>query len=147
MSGAPSHDVTRLRQDWKQGDQAAFERLLPIVYRELHKLAGGYLRRERSDHPLQPTALIHEAYLRLVKQDLPEWNSRSHFYGVAAQLMRPILVEPARARAAEKRGGGGEKLPLDDLAELSVEKAADLIALDDALARCEEALNNLRTSH
>lgn len=106
---------------------------MPVVYQELRKLAGGYLRGERSDHTLQPTALINEAYLRLVKQDFPEWQSRKHFYGVAAQLMRQILVEHARAQATAKRGGDAEKLSLEGEIIFSQERAAELVALDDAL--------------
>jgi RNA polymerase sigma factor (TIGR02999 family) len=107
--------------------------LIPVVYDELYKLAHRYLLRERPDHTLQPTALINEAYLRLVKQDFPEWQSRRHFYGVAAQLMRQILVEYARARAADKRGGGGRKFSLDEALTFSDEKASELVALDDAM--------------
>jgi RNA polymerase sigma-70 factor, ECF subfamily len=106
---------------------------MPVVYQELHKIAGGYLRNERPGHTLQPTALIHEAYLRLIRQDLPEWQSRKHFYGVAAQLMRQILVEHARAQATAKRGGGAQQLALDEALDYSPDKAAELLALDDAL--------------
>ena len=95
----PPNEITPLLLRWSQGDDAALSELLPVVYQELRHLAQSYLRRERADHTLQPTALINEAYLRLVKQDFPEWQSRRHFYGVAAQLMRQILVEHARARA------------------------------------------------
>ncbi|HEY8459852.1 MAG TPA: sigma-70 family RNA polymerase sigma factor [Blastocatellia bacterium] len=129
----PPGDVTRLLRKWNEGDRAALDNLMPVVYRELRKLAGGYLRDERPDHTLQPTALINEAYLRLVKQDFPEWQSRKHFYGVAAQLMRQILVEHARARATAKRGAGAQKLSLDETPVFSQERAADLVALDDAL--------------
>ncbi len=133
MKTPPTKEITRLLSAWSKGDRAALERLIPVVYQELHKLANGYLRNERPDHTLQPTALINEAYLRLVKQDFPEWQSRKHFYGVAAQLMRQILVEHARGRAADKRGGGARKYSLDEALTLSGEKAADLAALDDAL--------------
>jgi RNA polymerase sigma-70 factor, ECF subfamily len=114
MPTAPQNEITRLLLRWSRGEQAALEQLLPVVYDELYKLALGYLRRERHGHTLQPTALINEAYLRLIRQDFPEWQSRRHFYGVAAQLMRQILVEYARARAADKRGGGGQKFSLDE---------------------------------
>ena len=110
----PPNEITPLLLRWSQGDSAALSQLLPVVYAELRQLAQSYLRRERSDHTLQPTALINEAYLRLIKQDFPDWQSRRHFFGVAAQLMRQILVEHARARAAGKRGGGGQKFSLDD---------------------------------
>ena len=128
----PNEITTWLRQ-WSHGDRSAFDHLMPVVYEELRKLARAYLRREREEHTLQPTALINEAYLRLIRQDLPEWQSRRHFYGVAAQLMRQILVEHARARAANKRGGGGPKLALDEALTLTEENAADLVALNDAL--------------
>ncbi|MGH9755309.1 MAG: sigma-70 family RNA polymerase sigma factor [Blastocatellia bacterium] len=133
MRTPPSNEITRLLLRWSRGDQAALDQLMPVVYEELRKLAHSYLRRERPDHTLQPTALINEAYLRLVRQDFPEWRSRSHFYGVAAQLMRQILIEHARARAADKRVGG-QKLSLDESLTFSDEKAAELVALDDALA-------------
>ncbi|MGH9831656.1 MAG: sigma-70 family RNA polymerase sigma factor [Blastocatellia bacterium] len=127
------NEITRFLLRWSRGDRAALDQLMPVVYEELHKLAQGYLCRERPDHTLQPTALINEAYLRLVKQDFPEWQSRKHFYGVAAQLMRQILVEYARARAADKRGGEGQKFSLDEALTISDEKSAELVALDDAL--------------
>ncbi len=129
----PPNAITHLLRRWSQGDRAALDQLMPVVYQELRKLADSYLRRERSDHTLQPTALINEAYLRLVNQDFPEWQSRRHFYGVAAQLMRQILVEHARTRAADKRGGDGQKFSLDEALTFSDEKAAELVALDDAL--------------
>lgn len=133
MATPQPDEITLLLLRWSRGDQAALNQLMPYVYEQLHKVAHGYLRRERPDHTLQPTALINEAYLRLVKQDFPEWQSRRHFYGVAAQLMRQILVEHARTRTADKRGGGARKLSLDDALIFSDEKAAELIALDDAL--------------
>jgi len=133
MRTQPHNEITQLLLRWSSGDQAALNQLMPIVYDELYKLAHGYLRRERPDHTLQPTALINEAYLRLVKQDFPEWQSRRHFYGVAAQLMRQILVDYARGRAADKRGGGWQILSLDDSLTFSDEKAAEFVAFDDAL--------------
>lgn len=129
-----SENITHLLMDWSaKRDEAALEALTPVVYGELRKLALSYLRRERSDHTLQPTALIHEAYLRLVDQNVPEWRSRSHFFGVAAQLMRQILVDHARARSAVKRGGGEAKLSLDQGIQYSEERSEQLVALDDAL--------------
>jgi RNA polymerase sigma factor (TIGR02999 family) len=133
MRTQPHNEITQLLLRWSRGDQAALNQLMPIVYDELYKLAQGYLRRERPDHTLQPTALINEAYLRLVKQDFPEWQSRRHFYGVAAQLMRQILVDYARSHAADKRGGGWQILSLDESLTFSDEKAAEFVALDDAL--------------
>lgn len=132
MQTPPPNEITPLLLRWSQGDSAALTQLLPIVHEELRKLAQGYMRRERQDHTLQPTALINEAYLRLIKQDFPEWQSRQHFFGVAAQLMRQILVEHARARAAGKRGAG-QKFSLDEALTFSDERAAELVALDDAL--------------
>jgi RNA polymerase sigma factor (TIGR02999 family) len=130
----PSPDeITGFLLRWSRGDRAALDQLMPVVYEELHKLARGYLCRERPDHTLQPTALINEAYLRLVKQDFPEWQSRKHFYGVAAQLMRQILVDYARARGADKRAAAGQQFSLDEALTISDEKAAELVALDDAL--------------
>ncbi len=128
-----ANEITQLLSAWSNGDQSALEKLTPMVYQELHKLAQSYLRRERPGHSLQPTALINEAYLRLVKQDLPEWQSRRHFYGVAARLMRQILVERARTQVAVKRGGGEMELSLEEAWVYSDEKASELVALDDAL--------------
>lgn len=133
MQTPPPNEITPLLLRWSQGDEVALSHLLPVVYQELHRLAQHYLRRERADHTLQPTALIHEAYLRLIKHDFPEWQSRSHFFGVAARLMRQILVEHARTHAADKRGGGVAELSLDEAWLYSSEKAEELVALDDAL--------------
>jgi len=126
-------DVTQILQAWSEGDESAPERIMPIVYQELRRLAGDYLRRERPDHTLQATALVHEAYLKLVDQNRVDWKNRAHFCGVAAQLMRRVLMEHARAHNAEKRGGKMEKLYLDETRELAQERPPDLIALDDAL--------------
>ncbi len=135
----PSHDVTRLLQDWSEGDEGAAERLMPLVYDELRRLARDYLRRERPGHTLQPTALVNEAYLKLVDQRDARWQSRAHFYGVAAQLMRRILVDHARAHEAEKRGGEFQKLSLDEnLDAAGGERDVNLVALDDALNRLAE---------
>lgn len=133
MQTPPSHEVTQLLLDWSNGDRAALDQLMPVVYRELYKIATAYLRGERPGHTLQPTALINEAYLRLTHQALPEWEGRRHFYGVAAQLMRQILVEHARSHGAAKRGGGAPKLSLDEVLDYSREQASALVALDEAL--------------
>lgn len=125
-------DVTSLLIASSSGDQEALNRLLPLVYDELRRLADRYLHRERSDHTLQATALVHEAYLRLIDQKV-SWANRAHFFGVAAEMMRRILIDHARSRQAAKRGSGGIKMSLDDVLELSDERAADLIALDEAL--------------
>ena len=125
--------MTQILREWSGGDTAAAERLMPLVYQELRRVAQQYLRRERADHTLQPTALVHEAYLRLVDQSRVSWQNRAHFCAVAAQLMRRILVQHARAHQAAKRGGGMQKLYLDETRELAQESAPDLVALDDAL--------------
>jgi RNA polymerase sigma-70 factor (ECF subfamily) len=125
--------VTELLLAWGQGEEAAAERLIPLVYEDLRRRAAAALRSERSGHTLTPTALVHEAYLRLVDQSLPPFENRKHFYGVAARVMRQVLVDHARARKAAKRNAGREALPLDDDVQVSDEKAGDLLALDDAL--------------
>ncbi len=134
MVQAPSKDVTQLLLDWRDGDQEALSSLLPLVYDELRRQAGRYMRRERQDHTLQPTALVHEAYLQLVDQNRVRWRSRAQFFGVAAELMRRIVLKHARSHNTEKRGGQAKRVPLQD--NLAVEKsAAELIALDEALER------------
>jgi RNA polymerase sigma factor (TIGR02999 family) len=130
--------VTELLVRWRGGDQAALDALMPLVYDELRRLAQHYLRRERADHTLQSTALVHEAYVRLVGQDSPPWQSRAHFFGIAARLMRQILVEHARAHHAAKRGGHSFKLTLEDAAALPQAADVDLVALDDALRKLSE---------
>ena len=119
--------------DWSKSDHEAPARLMPFVYDELRQLARQYLQRERPDHTLQATGLVHEAYLRLVDQSTTTWQNRAHFFGVAAQVMRRILVDYARAHCAKKRGGGWDKLAFDEALAPSMERNVDLIALDDAL--------------
>ena len=126
--------VTELLLAWGQGEEAAAERLIPLVYDELRARAAAALRPERPDHTLTPTALVHEAYLRLVDQRLPHFENRKHFYGVAARVMRQVLVDHARSRKAAKRNDGRQALPLDENFPVTDERAADLMALDDALA-------------
>jgi RNA polymerase sigma factor (TIGR02999 family) len=134
-SDAPT-PVTTLLVRWRGGDPQALEALMPLVYDELRRLARHYLQRERSDHTLQSTALVHEAYLRLVGPGAPQWQNRAHFFGVAAHLMRQILVDHARSHNAEKHGGGACKLALEDAPEPALEpRGVDVIALDDALKR------------
>ena len=133
MYPASSERVSKLLLNWGQGDQSAREALIPLVYDELRRLARRYLRRERPDHTLQSAALVNEAYLRLIRQEHPQWQNRAHFFGVAAQLMRHILVDHARNRAAAKRGAGAPRLTLDPDIALPQERDVDLIALDDAL--------------
>lgn len=127
------HEITRLLADWSNGDRQALEKLTPLVYDELRRLAGRYLRQERSGHTLQSTALVHEAYMKLVGQNNVRWQNRAHFFGIAAQMIRRILVDYARARRAEKRGSGAAALSLDEAIALPGGKDLDLVALDDAL--------------
>ena len=133
---SPSHEVTRRLRAWANGEESELEALTPLVYTELRRLAESYLRRERPGHTLQPTALVNEAYLRLVDQSLPDWENRSHFYGIAARLMRQILVDHARSRRAGKRAAS--KVPLEELVGLPHERSADLVALDAALQALEK---------
>ncbi len=128
-----SSPVTELLVRWRSGDQGALDALVPLVYDELRRLAHYYLRQERSDHTLQSTALVHEAYMRLAGQHPPEWQSRAHFFGIAARIMRQILVEYARARGAAKRGGAAYRLTLDDAMALPTQPDLDIVELDRAL--------------
>jgi RNA polymerase sigma factor (TIGR02999 family) len=134
-----NHSITQMLREWSDGDREALEALMPLVYDELHKQARRYLRRERQNHTLQTTALIHEAYLKLIDQREVNWESRTHFFAIAANLMRRILVDHARTKHRAKRGGSGEDLPLDEaMLVVSDEKTIDLIALDEALTRLAE---------
>jgi RNA polymerase sigma factor (TIGR02999 family) len=133
VNDTPTEAVTRILQDWSQGDEGAPARLMPLVYEELRRRAAEYLRRERPDHTLQATALVHEAYLKMVDQSRANWKDRAHFASVAAQLMRRILVQHARTHNAEKRGGKLEKVYLDETREMGTDRQPELIALDDAL--------------
>lgn len=130
----PSPDVTVLLSERTRGNQEAAEKLIPLVYDELKRLAGSYMRRERGDHTLQTTALVHEAYLKLVRQ-ATNWQSRSHFFGIAAQLMRRILIDYARGHLREKRGGAKVVLPLNEALVFSPEHSEELVRLDEALER------------
>jgi RNA polymerase sigma-70 factor (ECF subfamily) len=131
---APPGEVTRLLLAWRQGDRDALDRLIPLVYEELHRMAGRYLRRERPGHTLQPSAIVNEAYLRLLGRQGADWQDRAHFFAVAAQSMRRILVEHARHRAAKKRGGQGTRYLLDTVV-MTEPRTVDLIAVDDALGK------------
>lgn len=128
-------DITGLLVEWSTGNQTALEKLLPLVERELHRLAHSYMRREDPDHTLQTTALIHETYLRLIDQRRVKWQNRAHFFGIAAQIMRRVLSNYARDQNRVKRGGGAKQVSLSGAAIVSNEKARELIALDEALAR------------
>jgi len=134
MTSNPSSEVTRWLHEWSAGDPSAADRLLPVLYRELHRLAEGYLNRERPGHTLQATALVNEAWLKLADQSAT-WQSRAHFLGVAAQAMRRILVDHARRRAAQKRGGNGARVTLADDVAAVAGGDVDLVLLDDALDR------------
>jgi RNA polymerase sigma-70 factor, ECF subfamily len=133
--GSPPPDITFLLSELAAGNKEAGEKLVPLVYDELKRLARSYMRRERPDHTLQTTALVHEAYLRLVQQQTVDWQSRSHFFGIAAQLMRRILIDHARGHLREKRGGAQGVLPLDGAIVFSPEHSEELVKLDKALER------------
>jgi len=133
LTSPPSEEVTKLLRAWSNGDKGALERLAPLVHKELHRLARRYMAGERPGHTLQVTALVNEAYLRLIDASQMRWQNRAHFFGVAAQLMRQILVDFARSRQSQKRGGEVIQVPLDEALVVSKEREADLVALDDAL--------------
>ena len=133
MNQLQPRTVTRLLLDWRNGDHTALDRLLPLVYQELHRRAMIFMSRERPDHTLQPTALINEMYLRLVDESQIAWEARNDFFAVCANLMRQILVDMARARIAAKRGGGLRQAPLEKAMSVSLNPDAELLALDDAL--------------
>ncbi len=135
---APAADVTALLINWSNGDNRALDELMPVVYGELRRLAGSYLRRERATHTLQSTALVNEAFLRLVSQQDVHWRSRAHFFGIAAQMIRRILVDHARAAHAGKRGSGAVRIELEDHLAIAQQSELDLVGLDDALARLAE---------
>jgi len=133
MAQSSPHEVTQLLEDWSSGDQVALDKLIPLVESELHRLAHHYMDRERAGHTLQTTALVNEAYLRLVGQANVDWHNRSHFFGIAARLMRQILVDYARKRNYAKRGGNAQQVSLDEAAVVAKERAGEMIALDEAL--------------
>ncbi|MDX6306314.1 MAG: hypothetical protein QOI77_3283 [Blastocatellia bacterium] len=131
-------DVTQMLISYGQGNREALDALLPLVYDELRVIARSYLRQERPDHTLQPTGLVHEAYLRLINQQRVDWRNRAQFFGLAANMMRRILVNHAESKRAQKRGGGAEKITLDEVAVLFDNDVVDLIALDEVLGRLEK---------
>lgn len=133
MTDAQTHELTQLLIDWSNGDRAALDKLMPLIDQELRRLAHRYMTRERAGHTLQTTALVNEAFLRLVNRKNLQWQNRAHFFAIAAQLMRTILVDHARSHASAKRGGGARKLELDEAMVVSQQKASEVIALDDAL--------------
>lgn len=139
MENADRNEITGILADWKNGDESAKERLLPIVYDELKRRARFLMSLERDDHTLQPTALVHEALIKLEKQEQIDWKNRNHFYCILAQLMRQVLIDHARRHRSEKRGGGVISFSIDDLDVPLVDRAESVIALNDALERLEMA--------
>jgi RNA polymerase sigma factor (TIGR02999 family) len=135
---APPLQVTGLLRKWRDGDESALDQLMPLIHDVLHRLAHRYVKRERRGHTLQTTALVNEAYLRLVEQQDVDWESRAHFLAVSAQVMRHILVDYARQRASGKRGGQFKRITLDGDATVSAERAAEIVALDDAMEGLEK---------
>src|SRR5438552_10185446 len=133
MNAARPCDVTKLLRDWTGGDRGALDRLMPVIYGELRKIAAGYMRRERAGHTLQTTALINEAYLRVIDVDRVQLRDRAHFFALCAKMMRRILVDHARSRGYLKRGGGAQRVTLEETLVVGPEVTPDLIALDDAL--------------
>lgn len=133
MANLPPHEVNQLLVDWSNGDQAALDKLIPLVYDELRRMAHHYMARESPDHTLQTSALVNDTYLRLIDQKRTHWQNRAQFFGIAAQLMRRILVDHARSHAYAKRGGGATQVALDEGAVLSPQRADDVMALDEAL--------------
>jgi RNA polymerase sigma factor (TIGR02999 family) len=133
MVHAPSAEITGMLLAWTKGDKKALPKLAPLVYKELHRMAKGYMRRERLGQTLQTTALVHEAYLRLVDATQVQWKDRAHFFAVSAQMMRRILVDMARARSSAKRGGHVPRVNLDEVPEVSSERARELLVLDESL--------------
>ncbi len=127
------HELTQLLEDWSNGNQAALDQLYPLVYDELRRMARRYMSRERKDHTLQTTALINEAYLRLVEQRHVHWQNRAHFFAISAQIMRRILIDHARRYAYTKRGAGAQKISLDEAAVVARDRATELLSLDEAL--------------
>src|SRR5215813_248202 len=133
MDAPPREQITQMLVDWGNGDEAALEKLTPLVYDQLHRLARRYMTKERPGHTLQTSALVNEAFIRLIDWKNVQWQNRAHFFGVSAQIMRRILVDFARSRDYAKRGGGARRISLDEAAAIPSERATDLVALDDAL--------------
>jgi len=132
------HEITQLLAEWSDGNQTALDKLYPLVYDELHKMANRYMKRERKDHTLQTTALINEAYVRMVDQKNVHWENRAHFFAISAQIMRRILIDHARRHHYAKRGGGAQKVSLDETAMVASDPASDMLLLDEALNRLAE---------
>jgi RNA polymerase sigma factor (TIGR02999 family) len=133
MVSSTAENLTELLHDWHRGNRDALDRLTPVIYDEIRRIAHRYMDRERDDHTLQTTALINEAYLRLLGQPQVEWNNRAHFFAVVAQVMRHVLIDHARSRLFQKRGGDAQRLSIDEATLMTSERASELIALDEAL--------------
>ena len=138
MRQRPTHEVTQLLIEWSNGDKAALDKLMPLIYAELRRMAHRYMSRERPGHTMQTTALVNEAYLRLVNHEAVHWQNRAHFFAIAAQVMRHILVDHARSHAYAKRGGGTQTISLDEAMVVSQERAAEVVALDEVLKELAE---------
>lgn len=138
MPNEKAHEVTEILQQWRAGDGGAAERLFPLIYDELKRQARNFLRHERADHTLQPTALVHEAYLKMIKQSSVAAENRQHFFAIASRVMRQILVDHARRHNAEKRGGAAERFSIENMDILPEQSAADLLDLDEALQKLEK---------
>src|SRR5436189_3780662 len=138
MTQSSTHDVTELLIEWSNGDKAALDKLMPLIHEELRRLAHHYMSHERPGHTLQTTALVNEAYLRLVNRKAVHWQNRAHFFAIAATLMRSLLVDHARSHAYAKRGGDARKIALDEAVIISEERAAEVVALDEALGQLAE---------
>ena len=138
MKSPARHQITELLAEWREGNQSALDELYPLVYDELHRLARRYMSRERKDHTLQTTALINEAYVRMVDQKNVNWANRSHFFAISAQIMRRILIDHARRHAYAKRGGGAHQVSLEEVAAIAPEQGRELVLLDEALKTLAE---------
>ena len=138
MKSPARHQITELLAEWREGNQSALDELYPLVYDELHRLARRYMSRERKDHTLQTTALINEAYVRMVDQKNVNWANRSHFFAISAQIMRRILIDHARRHAYAKRGGGAQQVSLEEVAAIAPEQGRELMRLDEALKSLAE---------
>jgi RNA polymerase sigma factor (TIGR02999 family) len=138
MSNINSHQITQLLIDWSKGNEFALEQLMPLVYEELRQMARRYMRRQPSGHTFQTTELIHEAYLKLAGADEQNWQNRAHFFGIASQAMRHILVDYARSKQSQKRGGLQQKITLDETAMVSSKRSDEIVALDDALQQLNQ---------
>lgn len=138
MKSPARHQITELLAEWREGNQSALDELYPLVYDELHRLARRYMSKERKDHTLQTTALINEAYVRMVDQKNVNWANRSHFFAISAQIMRRILIDHARRHAYAKRGGGAQQVSLEEVAAIAPEQGRELVRLDEALKTLAE---------